>query len=233
MSAVTVGQGNITVPSVTIANFENSTNATVNQIQRRQVTRFTCTDIFYNLFSAETDVTMILYPDGPCRDTGIARQAVNVTFLPCPDGFVDAGDRCMCDERLSTFSTTCNVDSETIERTENNFWIMGIYDNFSYQELLIHQDRCPFDYCVEMAVEINLQNPDIQCNYNHCGVLCGSCQTNFSLALGSLHCLSCNDAYLVLIIVFAACSWHCIGSTTVTASIDGSSWNSEWIHFLC
>ena len=102
MSAVTVGQGNITVPSVTIANFENSTNATVNQIQRRQVTRFTCTDIFYNLFSAETDVTMILYSDGPCRDTGIARQAVNVTFLPCPDGFVDAGDRCMCDERLST-----------------------------------------------------------------------------------------------------------------------------------
>ena len=109
----------------------------------------------------------------------------------------------MCDTRLDAFNTSCSVDTRTIKREENNFWMMAIYDNFSYQGLLLHSTRCPFDFCVETAVEISLENPDIQCNHNHSGILCGSCRANFSLALGSLHCLPCNNAYLALVLVFA------------------------------
>ena len=202
LSAVTVGQGNFTVPSSIKADFGNTTSTTLSQIQRVQDTGNTCTDVSYRLFSADSSVTMILFPDGPCRDTGIARHEVKVTFLPCPDGFVDIGAECMCDERLNTFNTSCNVDSGTIERAENSFWVMGLYDNSSYQGLLLHDARCPFDFCVETAVEINLEDPDIQCNHNHSGILCGSCQDGLSLALGSLHCLSCSNAYLSLILVF-------------------------------
>ncbi len=142
---------------------------------------------------------MILFPDGPCRDTGIARREVNVTFLPCPDGFILVETECKCDRRLNVFNVSCNVDTRTIKREENNFWVMAIYDNYSYQGLLLHNARCPFDFCIETAVEINLKDPDIQCNHNHSGILCGSCRDNFSLALGTLHCLPCSNAYLALI----------------------------------
>ena len=203
LSAVTVGQGNYTVPSSVKADFNGNTSAQLSQLQRVQDTGSTCTDIVYRLFTAETFITMVLFPDGPCRDTGIARRQVNVTLLQCPDGFVDIGTECVCDKRLNAFSTTCNVDTDSIVRVENNFWLMALYENSSYRGLLLHQDRCPFDFCVETAVGIKLDNSDVQCNHNHSGIVCGSCQDNFSLALGSLHCLSCSNTHLALILPFA------------------------------
>ena len=80
---------------------------------------------------------------------------------------------------------------------------MAIYSNSSYQGLLLHDARCPFDFCVEAAAEINLEDPDIQCNHNHSRILCGSCRANFSVTFGSLHCLPCCNAYLTLILVLA------------------------------
>ena len=68
---------------------------------------------------------------------------------------------------------------------------------------MLHDTRCPFDFCVETEVEINLKDPDIQCTHNHSGIICGSCQDGLSLSLGSLHCLSCSNTYLSLILVFA------------------------------
>ena len=69
--------------------FGNSYNSTtLSQLQRVQDTVNTCTDISYRLFAAEDSVTMILFPDGPCQDTGFARREVRVIFLPCPDGFI-------------------------------------------------------------------------------------------------------------------------------------------------
>ena len=203
LSAVTVGQGNYIVPSSIKADFINSESTTLNRLQRVQDTGNTCTDISYRLFSAENSVTMILFPDGPCRDTGIARREVKVLFSPCPDGFTLVDTECTCDRRLNVLDVSCNVDTRTIKRGENNFWMMGIYDNSSYQGLLLHNSRCPFDFCIETAVEISLEDPDIQCNHNRSGILCGSCRGNFSVALGSLHCLSCSNAYLSLILVFA------------------------------
>ena len=203
LSAVTVGQGNFTVPSSIKADFGNNTSTTLNRLQRVQDTGNTCTNISYRLFSAEDSVTMVLFPDGPCRDTGIARREVKVTFLPCPDGFILVDTECMCDERLTAFNASCDVDSGKIRRQGNSFWVMAIYDNFSYQGLVLHNDRCPFDFCVETTVEINLEDPDIQCNHNHSGILCGSCRTNFSLTFGSLQCHSCSHAHLTLILVFA------------------------------
>ena len=202
LSASTVGQGNYSVPSSIKADFSDS-YAQISQLERVQSTGNTCTDISYRVFSKNSSVTLILFPDGPCRDTGIARREVKITFLPCPDGFVNVGSECLCDERLNAFNTSCNIDKGTISRSRNNFWIMGIYDNSSYQGLLLHQDRCPLDFCVETEVGIDLENSDIQCNHNHSGVICGSCQDNFSLALGTLHCLPCTNSYLFLILPFS------------------------------
>ena len=55
---------------------------------------------------------------------------------------------------------------------------------------------CPYDYChpADDNVSINLTIPngaDAQCANSHTGVLCGGCQQNFSLSLGSSRCLPC------------------------------------------
>ena len=49
----------------------------------------------------------------------------------------------------------------------------------------------------------HLDDPDVQCSYNHCGVLCGGCQHGLSLALGSTQCLRCSNNYLALLLSFA------------------------------
>ena len=73
-------------------------------------------------------------------------------------------------------------------------------------ELILHKGSCPLDYCKNEAVNVRLDDPDVQCDDGRTGALCGGCKENFSLALGSLHCLSqCvnGNAYLALIIPFA------------------------------
>ena len=41
------------------------------------------------------------------------------------------------------------------------------------------------------------------CDFNRSGVLCGSCMDSLSLALGSLHCITCSNFYIFLVVPFA------------------------------
>ena len=59
---------------------------------------------------------------------------------------------------------------------------------------------CPLNYCNKEDINVTLSEPDIQCNYNHSGTLCGGCQPGLSLALGSPQCLQCSNNYLALFI---------------------------------
>ena len=43
----------------------------------------------------------------------------------------------------------------------------------------------------------------VQCDFNRTGIVCGQCQKNFSLALGSLHCIPCYNIHITLIVPFA------------------------------
>ena len=51
-------------------------------------------------------------------------------------------------------------------------------------------------------MNIDLENPDDQCAFNHSGTLCGGCQEGLSLALGSSQCIPCSNKYLTLLIPF-------------------------------
>ena len=76
---------------------------------------------------------------------------------------------------------------------------------------LIHPN-CPFDYCkptnIDEHVDLNHPNgEDAQCAYNRTGLLCGACQQNLSLSLGSSRCLPCEShwpAVLVAILMASA-----------------------------
>ena len=197
--AVVVGQNEGINPSSVSAYAINSV-LTANHIQS---TKKSCTPLRYRLTSNQNSSTLVLTADGPCKGGEISQRNVTVDFLPCPDAFSLQGSECVCESRLQRYTSNCSVDDDSIERTSTNtFWIGAIYDNGSYEGLILHP-WCPFDYCVDTLVRVTLDNLDIQCNYNHSGTLCGSCKDTFSIALGTLHCLPCSNAYLALILPFS------------------------------
>lgn len=99
---------------------------------------------------------------------------LSIKFLPCPDGFSLKGSECTCDENLQKYTTNCGENDDSIERLSNTFWMGTLYENWSYEGLILHSS-CPLDYCMDTPVYMKLDNIDIQCNHNHSGTLCGSC----------------------------------------------------------
>ena len=161
-----------------------------------------CTELHYQVFSEDTSQELILYAEGPCHDVGEAQKSVDLTFRPCPVGFQLLHGECVCDRQLKTFTTECNIEDATVTRT-NNFWMSPYYsENDTYIGLILHL-HCPLDYCVTGPRNVSPSDPDSLCAHNRSGILCGACQQNFSLALGSSRCLKCENAYLSLIIPLA------------------------------
>ena len=193
-----------TATSVTTTITAVSATSRLNSEQSSQTLEPECSTLPYNLYSTQDTNQLILYPDGPCRDTGVARAVVNVMFKQCPDGFMKSGEYCVCEEILNEYNASCTInDNVTISRQAGSeFWVQGLYKNGTYQGL-IHYKTCPRDYCKEEEVTISLENPDTQCDLNRSGLLCGKCDTNNSLMLGSSRCHVCPNTYLALLLPFA------------------------------
>ena len=125
---------------------------------------------------------MVLYPDGPCQEIGSASVVINVTFLPCPHGFTQYNEVCICEERLHQYQINCTV-AETPYMTKTSssqFWVGVLYTNTTYRGL-ISSNSCPADNCRAGTVNITLHNTDVQCDLNRAGLLCGTCAVNYSL----------------------------------------------------
>ena len=181
-----------------------SATSRLNSDQSSQTLEPKCSKLWYNLYSIQDTDQLILYPDGPCRDTGVARAVVNVMFKQCPDGFMKSGENCVCEEILNEYNANCiiNDNATILEEAGSEFWVQGWYENGTYQGL-IHYKTCPRDYCKRGEVTISLENPDTQCDLNRSGLLCGECATNHSLMLGSSRCHVCPNTYLALLLPFA------------------------------
>ena len=200
LMAMIIGQNSGIVPSSVRTSLDNDIK--ISATQRIQYTKKECIPITYRLSSNKNTIRFILFPDGPCRDTGISHREITVNFLPCPDGFTLDGSECVCDKRLQRYTNSCNVDDNSIERNSNTFWMGAVFENETFGGLILHSG-CPFDYCIETPVFLVMDNLDIQCNHNHSGTLCGSCISGYSITFGTLHCLPCSNAYLALILPFA------------------------------
>ena len=198
--AVTVGQNKGIVPSFVRTSLTNDVQ--ISASQRIQRTRKQCIQITYRLSTDKNTTTLILFPDGPCRDTINSRRKINVNFLPCPDGFTLHGSECVCEDRLQQYTTNCSIDDSSIVRSSNTFWMGTFYNNGTFEGLILHSG-CPFDYCVDSPVSVKLDDLSIQCDHNHSGTLCGSCKIGYSIAFGTLHCLPCNNYYVALVVPFA------------------------------
>ena len=205
VSVLALSQGNTITAPVLMAEVGKTARLGLNQNTRNLTAN--CTTLFYNMYSTEENEMVQLYPNKSCRDTGLAVALLKVIFLHCPEGFNKSLDQCVCEERLQKYDAECTVYDEEnyIIRRRNGpkFWVGAHFSNGSYQGLILYRS-CPTDYCKTGDVNITLRQPDVQCNFNHSGMLCGACATNHSLMLGNSRCQKCSNNYILLLIAFAA-----------------------------
>ena len=200
---VAVGQRDGTVPANILSFYKNTRgNGRFGDFETEQKSSRKCGDHHYTVFTlvSSRHTSFNLYPRGPCPISSGNPLNISVQIRPCPTGFVlsPTTGGCVCEDRLMTYTNSCNITEQTIFR-EGTFWVG--YDNAS--ESLILSPHCPFDYCRTEPVQFTLNNSILQCAYNRSGLLCGSCQPDLSLVLGSNRCLRCSNNYLSLLIVFA------------------------------
>ena len=129
-----------------------------------------------------------------------------VQVKPCPKGFTFQKQRkaCYCDPLLNNkvlSNILCNLKNETILRPANS-WIYADTDNKNIHTYKVSL-YCPFDHCLPKSSDLNLSNPDSQCQFNRTGVLCGECKSGLSVVLGTPQCKICSDIYLLLLIPVA------------------------------
>ena len=181
--------------------YYNEPSAEVDVGEGRRTIQGECTTLFYHVFATEFPATLVLEPVGICERSPFSAISVHVNLIPCSSGFRQDKDRCVCEERIMDYlgnSTACNIDSRSIER-KGSIWLR--YDE---QHLQLY-NTCPLDYCNVSSDTISISSPDQQCANHRSGVICGACQDNHSIALGSSKCLPCTSRYtfIWLTLVFA------------------------------
>ena len=121
----------------------------------------------------------------------------------CPPGLSLENRSCVCDQVLQKYTNHCSIINGLgqITRLSNDtFWV----GTNNQSDILILHRHCPFDYCVNDTVVFTLNDTDTQCAHNRSGYLCGQCNDNYSLGLGTFQCMECtNNDNLSLLIIFA------------------------------
>ena len=200
VSVVAVGQRNGRVPAFVSAEIYDN-KAHLGKRQASQKIHTSCTSLEYSVFSNSSIEYILLHVAG-AKSFYVQRTTLNITLQPCPPGFsTSLSLGCDCDPLLLKHDIhKCDIDNKSILKKED-IWI-GIYTlNGSTTRLIVHP-HCPLDYCTAEELNITLDEPDMQCAFEHSGVLCGACKPGLSLALGSSQCLECSNSYLAFIALF-------------------------------
>ena len=200
VSLVAVDQVNHSVDADIISFLASPDSGFSDLGQQTQPVGKNCTDLTFNVISSSDSDTINLYADGPCGSSELSQRNLDIQFLncTCSVGFQPSNSEsrceCTCDPKLSSHITDCNSTTGFITKEGTNSWIN--YTNGTDPPGYVIHPNCPFDYCKPqtLSVSINLNLPngaDAQCAYNRTGTLCGACQQNLSLSLGSSRCLPC------------------------------------------
>ena len=173
-----------------------------------------CTSLNYTVYSdqpVQLVLSTFLYSDQHCKNdtsqqyyakacTYFSPLYINFTVLPCPPGFSLQGNPpgCYCYPILTDNGVNCNI----FKSEATFFWNTSLWITLSAEQIILSK-HCPFDYCKDTKVIKGALGD--QCSFNRAGRLCGGCKENYSLAIGSSHCIYCeNNDNLTLLIFFAA-----------------------------
>ena len=223
ISASAVDHLNHTIVNATIHAFLANTKGKLGEGQAIQQTNSSCFNLTYSIVSPQKSEQLVLYAEGPCNDTQLSRQMININFTncTCPIGFepkpgkIGTDCECGCHLILEQYfnDRQCDPSTKTLTR-EGNFWVT--YTNASADHKVsgyLTYPNCPLNYCKDAAktVLINLNEEfgaDEQCIKGRGSILCGKCKPGFSLSLNSARCLPCQSnwtryAVLTVIIICA------------------------------
>ena len=128
----------------------------------------------------------------------IIYNAFYVQLLPCPVGFTLQDGICDCDPILSEYIDKCYIDYSAVRRPANT-WITALKQALNNDKYLISD--CPMDYCLPYSSNVNLQYPDVQCQFNRTGILCSQCQQHLSMIFGSSRCVECTNIHILIFII--------------------------------
>ena len=228
--AVAVGQRFGTVPFTVHSSFVSSSFISRNDsrlpellsLQYTQLVNVNCTKLTYTIKSSPNEIIMKLMvekhnvPPNMFINTGLIYLQLNRTLTKlqfseltvyikvqqCPLGFVFKNNTqtCICHLKLQQHEINCSIDTQTVYR-RSPLWMNATFLNDTYTQVLVHS-HCPFDYCNDGNIQLNMEHPDEQCALSRSGVLCGSCQQNLSHILGSSNCKECSSYFLLLFPVF-------------------------------
>ena len=203
---VALGQRNGTTPAIIYSIFNPEFNKTgsILPLQSIQQTEKSCSNFTFNVKTDSTYSTIVLTPSRNLIEASSMNLVINVIILPCPPGFVLQNGLCVCDpvEQVSNYELTCNLDDLTIHRLGGS-WVNASYDhNGTYTGLTVHKS-CPYDYCKANDSDVNLLDPDTQCNFNRTGILCGACKPGLSISLSTSQCKKCSNATIALVLAYA------------------------------
>ena len=196
---VTVGQREGIVPSAVRSHPDKGRLETTQYVQQ---TAKTCTTIIYTVFSQQ-DVSLELYPEGPCSTVSDILLLQLSIHQGCPPGFAleNSSVSCVCDQALQKYTNSCNITNglgQITRKSDDTFWV-----GYDGSHGLILHPQCPFDNCISHSMNFSFKNTDMQCAYNRSGLLCGACKDEYSLVLGTSHCKKCTNYHLYLLIPFA------------------------------
>ena len=199
VSLITVGQRDGIVPVAVRSHTDKGKLASSQYIQ--QTTKM-CTTFNYTVFSQE-DVSLELYPEGPCSTVSAKLLLKLSIYQSCPPGFRldNSSMSCVCDPVLQKYTNHCNITNglgQISRESDDTFWV-----GYDQSHRLIVHPQCPFDNCVSHSVNFSLNNTDVQCAYNRSGLLCGTCKNKYSLVLGTSYCKQCTNYHLYLLVPFA------------------------------
>ena len=206
VSLVTVGLCGGVSPGYIVVEHDDHINLISGTTTDFTVT--SCTTLNYTVkLITYMSYTAIMFnvPNGDIYD--VRPINLNLIILPCPLGLVvnfTSGD-CVCNNDISHIpGVICNTSwmPYPIQRSGNNW----IYHRYDYYNCTITHIGCPFDYCNTSPIKLNLNESDLQCNYNRSGILCGQCIQGLGLMIGSNRCANCTDTKLVSvsIVILAA-----------------------------
>ena len=169
---------------------------------QQNVSSHRCSNISYTLLSHSSKMCELLLRQDIDTSHGIkvSYDKYHIKLRPCPPGFMFLQTRCQCDPilTLNGHVKDCDINNQTFLRSPNS-WISYSGSLHTYRL----SKNCPFQYCYPWSTKLQLNNPDLQCQYSRSGILCGQCQYGLSTLFSSSDCQPCSNIYLLLIIPIA------------------------------
>ena len=206
--AIAIGQRNGTSPGVVFGTFLHDRTkevepAALQPSETTQQVGKNCTKLSYTILSTQLNTELRLLLALENSNVQSNPTVVTIRLLPCPPGFNLSSDspRCQCHPVLVPYGVTCDITTETVHRVPP-IWFSKDSNDPKHNSLLVY-DYCPYDYCIPDKVSTNLSQADTLCAFNRSGIICGGCQSGFSLTLGTNECEVCTNSYLALLIPFA------------------------------